>query len=296
MTGPHSRRPSAREERLDHQAIPTGLLSVQEAAALASAGFTPVSEVIGAVANTVTPTGFYSAGFPQWGPGGVVGPMAYGPQTYTSSSGNLRVGVPSRITALKAGYRTALSRLSAEARAVRADGVVGVRLSLTVGYQGGAQLWRFLAIGTAVRSGGATHTETPFTTDLSGSQVAAALHGGWVPVALVIAPCMAIRWVDWTSRSQRGTFAANVEVEAYTDLINTCRHQARQDFAVAARAGHAEAAVLTDMSVEFEIDQQEPVCTALVTITGTSLAGFARPGPRIAPLAILPLRQGRTDV
>jgi uncharacterized protein YbjQ (UPF0145 family) len=78
-------------------------------------------------------------------------------------------------------------------------------------------------------------------------------------------------------------------VEALTDLINTCRHQARQDFAAAARDVHADAAVLTDMSLQRERDRIEPVSTAMVTITGTALGQFQPRPKRPRTLTIMPL-------
>jgi hypothetical protein len=169
--------------------IARGLLRVAEATALASVGFRPVSEVIGAVANSVSPRGFYapappiSSPYGQPGGQGVndavyrggVGNQFLTMPTYTSSTAPVSVGIPPLITALKAGYRTALSRMIAEAKAVDADGVLGVQVTRTVSPYGGSQLWSFLAIGTAVRSIGATHTGDPFTTDLSGAQVAAGM-------------------------------------------------------------------------------------------------------------------------
>ena len=294
-----------RLHRLRENRIRGGLLTVEEAAALASVGFEPVSEVIGAVASTVTPSGFYRS-YPGFFPPTTPfqrqkyynQPHVPAPvRTYTSSSSNVSVGVPQSITALKAGYRTALNRLNAEAGAAGADGVVGIRVERTISHSGGTQLWSFVAVGTAVRSTGHTHTANPFTTSMSAAGVAAAVRGGWVPVSLVIAPVMAIRWIDPASRIQssmtqiRG-LAVNVEVDAYTDVVNTCRHQARQDFAAAARQVHADGAVLSDMTLEFEADRKESFCTASVTVTGTAMARLIVRHHPPAPLTIIPLTGG----
>ena len=288
-----------RLRRLGAPGVRRGLTGVNETAALAAVGLHPVCEVIGAVANAANTGGFYasapsrsytSAGddryFTYSGPPGA---RYLSTPTFTSTTAPVSVGRPARITALKAGYRTALSRLVAEAHAVGADGVVGVRLDLTVGEQGGLPLWSFLAIGTAVRSTGSSHADTPFTTDLSGAEVAAAMRSGWVPVSLLVVPCMAIKWIDLPSRRSRRRLAPNGEVDALTDLINTCRHQARQDFRTAAAAVHADGAVLTSMTLEHEAHGAEPAATAMVTITGTALAHFAVTRARPATLTIMPI-------
>jgi uncharacterized protein YbjQ (UPF0145 family) len=300
---PASKAAAGRLERLRGRTIRTGLLSVEEATALAGVGFEPVSEVIGAIASTVTPRGFYASGavtFQQQRsynqPVGVGAGYsllnAWDLRTYTSSSGNRQVGTPPELTALKAGYRTALARLGSEARAVGADGVVGITIERTVGHSGGTQLWSFLALGTAVRSTGRTHTANPFTTTQSAAAVAAGIRGGWIPVSVLFCPVMGIRYVDWASRTARRGLLSNAEVEAFTDVVNTCRHQARQDFAAAARAVRADGAVMTDMTLALEAERQEPVCNATVIISGTALARFGVRGDRPPPLTIMPLSRG----
>lgn len=279
-----------------------GLLSVEESTALASVGFEPVSEVFGAVANAVLPGGFYSSGFygsgnlytPGFGgvPGGFTGMGYQSVRTYTSSSNNPAMGTPPTIIALRAGYQTALSRLTAEARALDADGVVDIQLSLTSAPSAGAPVWNFLASGTAVRSRGRTHAVNPFTAMMSAAQTASALRGGWVPVTAIILPCMAIRWVDPRSRGQRMMMSANGEVDAYSDVVNTCRRQARDDFERAARAARADGAVLSRMTIQLDAPSDESVCVASVTIAGTALAQLGTHTPTIAPLTILPLRKG----
>jgi uncharacterized protein YbjQ (UPF0145 family) len=286
-----------RLERLRSHRVSGGLLSVEEAAALAAVGFEPVSEVIGAVAKNVRPTGFYASGAvpfqrqqyynqPRWEPN------AWDLRTYTSSSNNLAVGTPTAVSELKSGYRTALNRLEAEARAVGADGVVDVQLTRTVSHGSGAQLWSFLAIGTAVRSSGQVHTAQPFTSGLSAAQTAAAIRGGWLPVSILTVPVMGIRYVDYYSRSRRGRLSPNAEIDALTDAVNTTRHQARTDLELAARAVHADGAVMSSMSMEMEAPRDEPVCRVSVTITGTALARFRAPASGATPLMIMPLNKG----
>ena len=272
---------SQRLARLANLPVRGGLLSVPDAAALAAAGFEQISEVVGAVANAVLPGGFYAPS-PSY---------SYRSdrrsRTYTSSSNNTAVGTPPTVTALRAGYRTMLTRLATEAKAVGADGVVGVSVERTVSHGNGTEIWRFLATGTAVRSTGRTHTDVPFTTDLSGAQVASAVRTGWLPLSLLIVPCMAVRWTDYNSLTQQRFGAGNAEVDSYTDVVNTCRHQARTDWAKAATALGAEAAVLSTMTLDFDIAPGEAVAT--VVVTGTALTRFDVPAGRPRALTIMPL-------
>ena len=291
-----------RLERLRTQAVRGGLLTVEEAAALASVGFDPVSEVIGAVSRNVRPTGFYTAGavpfqrqqYYNQPVGGRWSPNAYDLRTYTSSDNNVAVGTPTAISELKRGYREALGRLVTEARAVHADGVVDVQVTRTITHGSGAQLWNFLAIGTAVRGIGSVHAETPFTSGLSAAQTAAAIRGGWLPVSVLLVPVMGIRYVDYASRRRRGRFAPNAEIDALSDAVNATRHQARTDLQRAAEAVRADGAVMSSMSLEMEATRDEPVCRVTVELVGTALARFRVRGERPAPLMIMPLNKGKS--
>jgi uncharacterized protein YbjQ (UPF0145 family) len=268
----------------------SGLLSVEESAALSSVGFEQVSEVMGAVAYAVTPGGYYPAGLrtKQYGLSSVpwtVGPTGRGPRTYISSRPTAAVGVPPKITAFKAGYRTSLGRLVEEAKAVGADGVVGVRVTRSRIRSGGLPVWSFVAIGTAIRSIGRSRAAAPFTTALPPAQVASALRAGWVPISYLACPVLALRWVDQSSSLQMGMTARNGEISAHTKVVNDCRHQARTDFADAARLVHADAAVMSAMSIDLAVRGPAEVT---VVITGTALARFGRPRA-LEPLTIMAL-------
>jgi uncharacterized protein YbjQ (UPF0145 family) len=291
VTGWSTANNRRRMDRLRDNRIRGGLLSVDEAAALATVGFEPVSEVLGAIGSRVNPRGTYyrSAGRL----GAAANPdrfLASDYRTYTSS-GNSVIGSSPVISALKAGCRSALSRLRAEAVAVGADGVVGVRLTRTVVQDSESPVWGFLAVGTAVRAIGRVHTPNPFTTDLSGPQAAAAIRSGWLPVSYVIAPCRAIRLVDPVSIRQRARTAPNGEVDAYTDAVNTCRRQARTDFLRAVESVHADGAVLSTMSLDVYL-QTKDVAVAQVTISGTALARFKVRDAPPGALTIIPLKAG----
>jgi uncharacterized protein YbjQ (UPF0145 family) len=259
-----------------------GLLSVEETAALSTVGFEPVCEVLGAVSQAVnfsTATWQGQQGAKYW---------SYRAELYRGV-----VCVPPSDAALKAGYRTAAARLSTEARAAGADGVVGLRIERTVVHvDESRQRWDFLAIGTAVRSRGRTHLAEPFTTDLSAGQTATALRTGWMPVSYLVAAARSIRVVDAFSRQQRRRRADNGEVAAYTKLVTACRARARKDFGQAATAVSAAAAVQSGQTLTLETDSAD-VAIAEVTITGTALTRLgARATTHPRPLTVIPLWAG----
>ncbi len=129
-----------RAERPRGTRVTSGVVSVQESAALAGVGLTVMSEVMGAVAVRAPVTGFFqgAAGGSRYPRGwqGDGGP----PPVYTSSGAST---VPARVTSLRAGYRIAMSRLVAEVRAVGADGAVEVRVEHTVTEALDQLVWRF---------------------------------------------------------------------------------------------------------------------------------------------------------
>ena len=159
----------------------TSDLSVSELALVHEAGFEPVGMVIG--------SSVYHIG---WQPTyGAYGGFGVG---YVYQDQELE-------TLTNAKYQArelAMSRMEAEADALGADGVVGVRL--TVGaYEWGADLAEFIAVGTAVRlrpgakttaaapvASYRTKFNKPFTSDLSGQEFATLLKAGYRPLGLVM--------------------------------------------------------------------------------------------------------------
>lgn len=290
MTTPAGPEVLRRLRRLSQRRVASGLLSVEESTALSSVGFHPVSEVMGAVAYAVTSGGYYPTGVrpTSYGLSSVpwtVRATGRGQRTYLSSKPNVAIGVPPKVKAFKAGYRTALSRLVEEAQAVGADGVVGVRVKRSRTRSGESPVWSFLAIGTAIRSVGGSRSAKPFTTGLSGAEVTSALWAGWVPISFLACPVVALRWVDQASAVQMTMAAGNGEIAAHTEAVNDCRRQARTDFAEAARHVHADAAVMTAMTIDIAVRGPAEVT---VVLTGTALAQFGRPSP-LEPQTVLPL-------
>jgi uncharacterized protein YbjQ (UPF0145 family) len=124
----------------------------------------------------------------------------------------------------------AISRMEAEAKALGADGVVGVRLDINF-YEWGNNLAEFIAIGTAVKGPARTNWKTPaglpFTSDLSGQDFWTLLQSGHRPLALVLGMCVyhvAYRRV-WQSLN---TVGRNVELPNYTQALYSARELAME--------------------------------------------------------------------
>jgi uncharacterized protein YbjQ (UPF0145 family) len=279
----------ARIARAAADGVRTSLLPTAGAVGLQSAGFEVVGEVLGTTVMQIGWTGFGGCG---WYPGSGAG--IFGPNTVTSGGPSRWSGYAPYVGALKTGRNTALDRLLQEATALGADGVVGVQLTESR-IDGNKR--EFMALGTAVRSRGAERPARPFTTDLSGQDVAKLLTAGWVPAGIAYGISVAIRHDDWRTRSQIGVFAGNTEVSGYTELINHVRHDARGEFAtLAARIG-GDSALLTGMRQhvwEYEAGENHIDHVAECVITGNAIARFHTSAqPPTTSLTYLPLRSSR---
>ncbi|GAY07167.1 heavy metal-binding domain-containing protein [Pseudonocardia sp. N23] len=243
----------------------TSLLSAPAAAGLEVAGFDPVGEVMGSIVQRMGWAGYRGCGGYGWGGR---------PTTITSSDGDRFSGFAPYVRALHTGYDTAIGRLVAEATAIGADGVVGIRLGQSTEF-GGAR--EFTALGTAVRARSTTRPGRVFTTVLAAQDVAKLLRAGWMPAQIVYGISVAIRHDDWATRAQASWNAGNVEVEGYTDLVGTTRADARRLLHDAVRRSGADGAVVDDMtlsvwSVEPGENHRDHVAEA--TLFGTALARF----------------------
>src|SRR4051794_1869148 len=127
--------------------VRTSLLDVPGMASVTGVGLPPVGEVMGCMVEHIGWAGFGGCGWSGWG-AGVSGPMrmsggipgtfgggfaggaGWGSGTVTSGSGTGYAGYAPYVDALYRGYDTAIARMVTEARAMGADGVVGVRLSV----------------------------------------------------------------------------------------------------------------------------------------------------------------------
>ena len=279
----------ARIARAAEDGVKTSLLSSAGAAGLVAAGFDVVGEVLGTTVMQIGWTGYGGCG---WYGGGINGGV-FGPPAMVSSNSRWS-GYAPYVSALKQGRNMAMSRMTREAEALGADGVVGVRLT-DERMEGNKR--EFMALGTAVRARGGVRPARPFTTDLDGQDVAKLISAGWVPAGLVYGLSVVIRHDDWRTQSQIGAFAGNTEVGGYTELLTHARADARRDFAEqAARIGgdSALASGLWSHVWPVEVSEGHRDHVAECLIVGNVIARFhAGQRPVTTSLTFLPLRSAR---
>ena len=260
----------ARLARYDETGLKTSLLPVAGAVGIESVGLGAVGEVMGCVVQNIG----WSGGL-NYAMGGFVGSVSFQPY----------------VDALYHGYDTALGRMVTEAKAMGADGIVGIRLTRSA-LADSAQ--EFMALGTAVRAKSTSRPRRLFTTDLPGQDVAKLMQAGWVPVRIAIGIAVESQFLDWASRSQMSVMAGNSEVTAYTQLINRVRAKARQAFATHARSARADGAIVASMGLRSWHQEagSTPLLCAESSVFGTTIARFhtGRRAPTRA-LTIMPLRQ-----
>src|SRR6201984_3238547 len=114
----------------------------------------------------------------------------------------------------------AMTRMEAEADALGADGIVGVRLDVEL-KEFGRDIAGFIAIGTAVKAepgaggGGVTewrnNKKQPFTSDLSGQDFWTLIRAGYAPLGMVMGSCV-YHVAHQKVGSKIGNIGKNVEV------------------------------------------------------------------------------------
>ncbi len=273
-------------------------LTTAEFAAIKSAGFDPVGQVLGAAVYNLgyrggygCPSGMVFGSYnriqPRWQPG----------ITSLSSSGGSAMYGP-LVQTMYAARRKAISRMTEECARLGGHGVVGVRLTIGRFPAGGLE---FHAIGTAVRAPGAVPLGKPFTSDLTGQDFAKLIADGVVPVGLALGISIGARHDDWMTRSQTSWTAGNTEVGGYTELVNMTRHDARNELHHDVQRMGADGVVVQRMELrigEHECRAQEGARdhVAEATIIGTAIVHFAKSrraneGPSLAMLSLDPERR-----
>jgi uncharacterized protein YbjQ (UPF0145 family) len=176
----------------------TSDLSVNEFALLHEAGFAPLGLVMG---SSIYHVGYQ---FQAW-----------------NQSQELQVLTQAMYTARE----YAIARMEAEADALGADGIVGVRLDYKT-YSWGEDLIEFLAVGTAVRSsrGGSWRTPAgkPFTSDLSGQDMWTLVKTGHAPVSFVLGTCV-YHVAHQSFRQSWKTIGQNTEMPNFTQATYDAR-------------------------------------------------------------------------
>lgn len=262
------------DDRADADAAsPTGrawdsLLSVRDFTAVTGVGFDPVGQVVG---TAVINLGYVSRG------GRCSSRGSYASRTDLASAQEGPFGL-----LLRQRYgarRRVLSRVIDECRALGADGIIGVTLSIRPFPAGGTE---FTMRGTAVRARSGIHPEAPFTSHLSAQEFARLVRAGWVPAALVFGISLGARHDDLRSRRQT-RLRATGEVPGYSDVVRDTRRDARDQLQKAVADHGADGVVADQMTLhlsERECPAQEGRRdhVAEATILGTAIVAFDRSG------------------
>jgi uncharacterized protein YbjQ (UPF0145 family) len=187
-----------------------------------------------------------------------------------------------------AGARdAALSRILAEASDIGAHGVVGVRI-IRRHLEGVGSSLEFTCIGTAIRRAGGPKLRTPFMSHLDGVAFSKLIHGGYVPVALVMGiGAMEIDpgcGTEWQLRSW-----SNVRIPQVSDGLEEARMLGINRLEGEIASVDADGAV----GVETDFNAHELGGEAMLVelfLLGTAVRRFAKEPLDEPPLPILRLR------
>ena len=265
-------------------------LTSGEFAAIRSAGFEPVGQVLGAAvyaagaaSGSFCPAAAGSSGGEMPGPSPAQGPGQGSPGSFGPV-----------VEAMYQARHAAIDRMTAECARLGGHGVVGVLLSRGSFRLGGLE---FTAIGTAVRApGAAAGRRQPFTSDLSGQDFARLIMTGWVPVGLALGISIGSRHDDRTTARQARWGSGNTEIAGWTELVNDSRHDARRRLESEVERLGAEGVVIAAMRLRVSqracpvtVGRRDHIAEA--TLLGTAIASFAAAGPPHAgpALAVMPL-------
>ncbi len=260
QSGPVELPPSAldRVQRMrgaaGHGALFSSDFSTNEFVLVKEAGFDPLGMVVG--------SSIYHVGYQP---------------TYMAYSG-LGMGfsyTDQELTVLsQAKYRArelAMSRMEAEALALGADGVVGVRLQ-SAQYEWGQDLIEFMAVGTAVRARGdgafRTRFGKPFTSDLSGQDLRTLLQAGYRPLGLVMGASVYAAYQNgwefqqlagwgWGAGMTWSFGGTNGEIGRFTDALYSARELAMGRMQAEAAALDAEGIVGMQLTVNRSLSKSD---------------------------------------
>ncbi|MFE9878438.1 heavy metal-binding domain-containing protein [Streptomyces sp. NPDC005784] len=157
--------------------------------------------------------------------------------------------------AMYSARELAMSRMEAEASALGADGIVGVRLDIEF-KEFGSDIAEFIAVGTAVKADGAdpgpggtwlNNKGKPFTSDLSGQDFWTLIRAGYAPLDMVMGSC-----VYHVAHQRFGqvlsTAGRNVEIEQFTQALYSARELAMSRMQAEGQALEAEGIVAVQLT------------------------------------------------
>jgi uncharacterized protein YbjQ (UPF0145 family) len=171
--------------------------------------------------------------------------LVMGSSIYSIGAHHLGQAQPGEIVPLtQALYQSrelAMERMEAEADELGADGIVAMRLTVSV-HAWGTNIIEFLAIGTAVRHEGSqgayrTPDGKPFTSDLSGQDFWTILNAGYRPLGFVMGNCV------FYVGPPAGQNVPNGELAGPTQALYDAREVAMERMQVEAESLRAEGIV-----------------------------------------------------
>lgn len=272
-------------------------LSVAELAAVRAVGFDPVGLVMGTSIYRVSYQ--VTQGFGT-GPGWISQSTLYGTrwrptgyENFPCLHGYYHEGMADGFNwenetyakAMSAARELAMERMEAEAKALGAHGVVGLRVHEQRGGEYGGHV-EFFAVGTAIVRRGRPPVPQLFTSHLSGQDFAKLMRIGYVPAAFV-AGVAAIQvqpgcMMEWQER-----MIQNAEIEQITAAGVRARRQAVQRLEEhVARHGHGVVGVESRVRSHSVGGAAELI---EVQLTGTAIRRFASEPMPAEPLRMLRL-------
>ena len=138
---------------------------------------------------------------------------------------NMELGVLSQ--AMNAARVLAMQRMEAEAEALGADGVAGMRFQIGQ-YDWGENMAEFVAVGTALKAREGnyrTPAGKPFTSSLSGQDLYKLVKNGFAPVSLCFGVCV-YHVYHLGLRQMLKTAYQNIEMPNYTQALYDARELA----------------------------------------------------------------------
>ena len=259
----------------------TSNLSVAEHDVVRSVGFRPVGQVLGISVYQVGYPGAWCASFPG----------------KASNEGTEATG---RVKSQYEARRRALGRVTEQAKALGADGVVALRLEVQP-FPDVPDTLEVRALGTAVRADGRVHPPSPFLSDLSGQDFAALMMAGWVPAGVALGISVLARHDDKATVLQAGS-AGNVEVAGFSALLQGARRRARQALTGDLQRLGADGVVVQELTIATSEHpcgagtggQRDHVVEAV--ILGTAVVRYARRAvPRSPTLQVLRLHDPTSE-
>jgi uncharacterized protein YbjQ (UPF0145 family) len=266
-------------------------LSTAEFTAIRSVGFVPVGQAFGAVVFSIKNTGSHSCPSYRERSERLLATAGYREpvvRTVVSGAKGKNAFRP-LVRALYEARATAIDRMAAEAAALGAHGVVGVRLTAAPFPSGGLE---FSALGTAIRAPGGPAVQQPFTCELSGQDFTKLMLAGWAPVAIVVGISVGVRHFDDVTAFESTAGAAwnTTEVSGHTELANQTRRDATGQLRRDVSKHHGSGVVTREMELRVEEYECESLKGAKdhmaeATIVGTAITRFGQDQARSEHIA-----------